>query len=51
MAAFMVALKRRKTGGYAVPQRDPKDVRKGLRSSLRMGWEEKLNIAAGHASP
>ena len=47
MAAFMVALKRRKTGGYAARKGIPKDIRKDYAALYGMGWEEKLNIAAG----
>jgi integrase len=47
MAAFMVALKRRKTGGYAARKVIPKDVRKEYAALYGMGWEEKLNIPAG----
>jgi integrase len=46
MAAFMVALKRRKNGGYAARKVIPKDVRQEYASLYGMGWEEKLNIPA-----
>ena len=47
MAAFMVALKRRKTGGYAARKVIPKDVRQEYAARYGMGWEEKLSIPAG----
>jgi integrase len=47
MAPFMVALKRRKTGGYAARKVIPKDVRKDYAALYGMGWEEKLSIPAG----
>jgi hypothetical protein len=47
MAAFMVALKRRKTGGYAARKVIPKDVREDYAALYGMGWEEKLSLAAG----
>jgi integrase len=46
MAAFMVALKRRKAGGYAARKVIPKDVREEYASLYGMGWEEKLSIPA-----
>ena len=46
MAAFMVALKRRKNGGYAARKVIPKDVRQEYASLYGMGWEEKLSIPA-----
>jgi hypothetical protein len=46
MAAFMVALKRRKSGGYAARKVIPKDVRQEYASLYGMGWEEKLSIPA-----
>jgi integrase len=47
MAAFMVALKRRKIGGYAARKVIPKDVRKEYAALYGMSWEEKLSIPAG----
>jgi integrase len=46
MAPFMVALKRRKVGGYAARKVIPKDVRQEYAVLYGMGWEEKLNIPA-----
>jgi integrase len=46
MAAFMVALKRRKSGGYAARKVIPKDVRQEYASLYGMGWEEKISIPA-----
>jgi integrase len=46
MAAFMVALKRRKTGGYVARKVIPTDVREEYAALYGMGWEEKLSIPA-----
>jgi integrase len=47
MAPFMVALKRRKAGGYAARKVIPKDVREDYAALYGMGWEEKLSIPTG----
>jgi integrase len=47
MAPFMVALKRRKTGGYAARKVIPKDVREDYAALYETAWEEKLTIPAG----
>jgi integrase len=47
MAAFMVALKRRKTGGYAARKVIPKDIREGYARLYGMSWEEKLSFPPG----
>ena len=49
MAAFMVALKRRKTGGYVARKVIPTDVRQEYAALYGMGWEEKLNLPPGTA--
>jgi hypothetical protein len=43
----MVALKRRKTGGYAARKVIPKDVREDYAALYGTAWEEKLTIPAG----
>jgi len=40
----MVALERRKTGGYVARKAIPKDVRQEYAALYGMGWEEKLTI-------
>ena len=47
MAAFMVALKRQKAGGFAARKVIPKDVRKEYAALYGMAWEEKLSIPKG----
>jgi hypothetical protein len=47
MAAFMVALKRQKSGGYAARKAIPKDIREEYARLYGMSWEEKLTIPPG----
>jgi integrase len=49
MAAFMVALKRQKAGGFAARKVIPKDVRHEYAALYGMAWEEKLSIPKGTA--
>ena len=49
MAPFMVALKRRKAGGYAARKVIPKDIREEYARLYGMGWEEKLSLPPGIA--
>jgi integrase len=47
MTAFMVSLKRQKTGGYAARKGIPQDVRIEYATLYGMAWEEKLSIPPG----
>jgi hypothetical protein len=47
MTAFMVSLKRQKTGGYAARKGIPQDVRIEYAALYGMAWEEKLSIPPG----
>ena len=44
MAAFMVALERRKHGGYVARKVIPKDVRQEYAALYGMAWEEKFYL-------
>src|SRR4051812_46918941 len=46
MAAFMVALERRKLGGYVARKAIPKDVRQEYAALYGMAWEEKFHLGS-----